>query len=165
MQPRYIQSAGILVTLLYGLFIVWVYVTAPRSFSEAAAQTRVTTGTYEIDQKHFQAGVDLFHIDQFRASREEFVLADPLQRDARTQFYIAYSFYREGWGRTYDDDTLFKQGLEAVDRATSLSSGVLSVDDTNLKMHSAAELKTELQQGLERSWSDLNPFKVFRERK
>ncbi len=165
MQPRHIQSAGILVTLLYGLFIVWVYATAPRSFSEAAAQTRVTTGTYEIDQKHFQAGLDLFHGDQFRASREEFALADPLQRDARTQFYVAYSLYREGWGRTYNDEALFKQGLEAADRALGLSNGVLSIDDTNLKMHSAAELKTELQQGLDRSLSDLNPLKVFRERK
>ena len=151
MPPRYIQSAGILFTLVYSFLILWVYITAPRSFSEAAAQTRATTGTYEVDPKHFQAGVELFHNDQFRASREEFALADPLQRDAHTQFYIAYSFYREGWGRTYNDEALFKQGLEAVDRALNLSGGVLTVDDANLKMHSGAELKAELQAGSERS--------------
>jgi hypothetical protein len=32
-------------------------------------------------------------------------------------------------------------------------------------MHTAAELKTELEQGTERSWKDLNPLKLFRQRK
>jgi hypothetical protein len=165
MQPKYIQSVGIALTLLYATFIVWIYVTAPASLAEVATQTRAATGTYEVDPKHFEAALQLFRADQFRAAREEWALADPLQRDARTQFYVAYSFYREGWGRTYNDDTLFKQGLDAVNRAIGLSNGVLSVDDSNLKMHTAAELKSELRQGLERSWSDLNPLKVLGERK
>ena len=92
--------------------------------------------------------------------------ADPAQRDALTQFYSAYAFYREGWGRVYNDDALFRAGLEAVERAISLApKGVLMVDDPNLKIHTAAELKAELQQGVERSWSDINPTRVFRERK
>ena len=92
--------------------------------------------------------------------------ADPAQGDARTQFYIAYSFYREGWGRLYYDQQLFKQGLEAVNRAIALAStSPLTVDDPNLRMHSAAELKAELEQGTERSWSDVNPLKVLRTRK
>ena len=165
MRPKYIQSAGIVLTLLYAAFIVWIYATAPASFAEVATQTRAATGTYEVDQKHFDAALGLFRGDQFRAAREEWSLADPLQRDARTQFYIAYSFYREGWGRAYNDDALFKQGLDTVNRAIELSNGVLSVDDSNLKMHTAAELKSELQQGLERTWSDLNPLKVLNERK
>jgi len=31
-------------------------------------------------------------------------------------------------------------------------------------MHTAAELKTELEQGTETSWKDLNPLKLFRQR-
>jgi hypothetical protein len=34
-----------------------------------------------------------------------------------------------------------------------------------LKIKSAAELKAELGHGTERDWGDLNPAKVFRERK
>jgi cysteine sulfinate desulfinase/cysteine desulfurase-like protein len=61
---------------------------------------------------------------------------------------------------------LFKQGVEAVNRAIALSSATtLAVDDPNLQMHSAAELKAELEQGLERNWSDVNPLKVLRTRK
>ena len=41
----------------------------------------------------------------------------------------------------------------------------LEVEDPELKIHSAAELKAELQKGTERSAEDLNPLKVFRERK
>ncbi|HET9712756.1 MAG TPA: hypothetical protein VFP64_12760, partial [Pyrinomonadaceae bacterium] len=99
-------------------------------------------------------------------ARDEWQRADPAQGDARTQFYIAYSFYREGWGRLYHDQQLFKQGLEAVNRAIGLASASpLTVDDPNLRMHSAAELKAELEQGTERSWNDVNPFKVLRTRK
>ncbi len=92
--------------------------------------------------------------------------ADPAQRDARTQFYIAYSFYREGWGRLYNDDALFRQGIEAVNRALNLTpEGALTIDDPDLQNHSAAELKAELEQGVERTWDDLNPLKLTRERK
>ena len=104
--------------------------------------------------------------DQFRAARDEWAGADPAQRDPRTQFYIGYACYREGWGRVYYDDALFKQGLEAVNRAINLApNGSLTVDDPNLQMQTAAELKTELEQGIERSWNDLNPLKLFRQRK
>jgi hypothetical protein len=56
--------------------------------------------------------------------------------------------------------------VEAVNRAIALPSATtLAVDDPNLQMHSAAELKAELEQGLERNWSDVNPLKVLRTRK
>jgi hypothetical protein len=60
---------------------------------------------------------------------------------------------------------LFKQGLEAVNRAIALSPVPLAVEDENLQMLTAAELKAELEQGTERSWSDLNPVEVLRKRK
>ncbi|HYO90832.1 MAG TPA: hypothetical protein VEQ40_04320, partial [Pyrinomonadaceae bacterium] len=92
--------------------------------------------------------------------------ADPERRDARTQFYMAYAFYREGWGRVYNDDALFRQGLEAAGRSISLSENErLRVDDPDLQIKTPAELKAEIEQGLERTVDDLNPLKVFRQRK
>jgi len=165
MQHRLIQSAGIAWTLLYAAFIIWIYTTQPRTFTEATTQASVTAGTYTVDQARFEAARELFRREQYRAARDEWMRADPAGRDARTQFYLAYAFYREGWGRVYNDDALFRQGLEAVERAITLSSGTLTVDDPALKIHSAAELKAELQRGSERSAEDFNPFKVLRERK
>lgn len=166
MQHRLIQSVGVAWTILYAVFIIWIYATEPRSFGEVATGAQVMVGTYEVNREKFDAGLRLFRSEQFRAAREEWAQADPEQRDARTQFYIAYAFYREGWGRLYNDDSLFKQGLEAANRAQSLSANApLRVDDPNLQMHTPAELKAELEQGLERTVDDLNPLKVFRERK
>jgi hypothetical protein len=166
MQHRLIQSVGIAWTILYAAFIIWVYATEPRTLKEVAAGAQAAAGAYEIDQGKFDNALMLFRREQFRAARDEWERADPLRRDARTQFYIAYAFYREGWGRLYNDDALFRQGLEAVNRAIALASaGTLTVDDPDLRMHTAAELKAELEQGTERSLGDLNPLKVLRERK
>ncbi len=166
MQRKLIQIIGILWTVLYAGVIIWIYATQPRTLREVATNTRVAAGVYEINQEKFNSGLNLFRRDQFRAARDEWMAADPAQKDPQVQFYIAYSFYREGWGRTYDDDVLFKQGLDAVNRALSLSpNGSLTVADPDLQLRTGAELKVELEQGTENSWSDLNPFKVFRQRK
>ena len=166
MQAKIFQLAGLALTIAYAVFIVWLYATEPRTFKEVAISAEVASGTYQVNQEKFNSALDLFRREQFRAARDEWQRADPAQGDARTQFYIAYSFYREGWGRLYYDQQLFKQGLEAVNRAIALAStSPLTVDDPNLGMHSAAELKAELEQGTERSWSDVNPLKVLRTRK
>src|SRR5882762_4526844 len=166
MKSRVIQVTGLVLTLAYAAFIIWIYGTEPRTFKEVATSAEVASGTYQINQEKFDAGHALFLREQFRAARNEWQQADPAQGDARTQFYIAYSFYREGWGRVYYDQDLFKQGLEAANRAANLSSGTpLTVDDPNLQIHTVAELKAELEQGVERSWSDVNPLKVLRVRK
>ena len=166
MQSRIIQVTGLGLSLVYGAFIIWIYTTEPRSFKEVANSAQVAAGTYQINQEKFDSGRALFLRDQFRAARDEWERADPAQGDARTQFYIAYSFYREGWGRVYFDQDLFQQGLAAANRAASLSSNVpLNIDDPNLQMHTPAEMKAELEQGLDRGWSDVNPLKVLRTRK
>ena len=166
MQSRIIQIGGLVLTITYAVFIAWIYAIEPRTFEEVATSAQVAAGTYQVNQEKFNTALDLFRRDQFRAARDEWQRADPAQGDPRTQFYIAYSFYREGWGRLYHDQQLFKQGLETVNRAISLASASpLIVDDPNLRMHSAAELKAELEQGTERSWSDVNPLKVLRTRK
>ena len=166
MSKRFILIAGIGWTLLYASAVVWLYATQPRTVAEMRTGASVAAGTYEVDRARFEAARELFRREQYRAARDEWARADPAQRDAPTQFYTAYAFYREGWGRVYNDDALFRAGLEAVERAIGLSpEGALTVDDPELKIHTAAELKSELQQGAERSWGDVNPAKVFRERK
>jgi tetratricopeptide (TPR) repeat protein len=165
MQMRGIQIIGLALSALYAVAIIWLYATEPRSFKEVATGAQVAAGTYQIDQEKFNAALTLFRREQFRAARDEWQRADSAQSDPKTQFYIAYSFYREGWGRVYYDQALFKQGLEAVNRAIALSPGPLTVDDEDLKMHTAAELKAELEQGTERNWGDVNPLKVLRTRK
>jgi hypothetical protein len=61
---------------------------------------------------------------------------------------------------------LFGQGLEAVDRAIALApGGRLIVDDPDLQMKSADELRAELEAGTERDLSDLNPVRAFSQRK
>jgi tetratricopeptide (TPR) repeat protein len=166
MQTRIIKVAGLGFTVAYAAFIVWIYATEPRTFKEVTTGVEVAAGTYEINQEKFNSALSLFRREQFRAAREEWQRADPAQRDARTQFYIAYSFYREGWGRVYFDQELFKQGVEAANRAIALSpTNSVTIDDPDLRIHTAAELKVELEQGLESSWSDVNPLKVLRTRK
>ncbi len=163
---KLIRTVGIAWTLLYAVFVVWLYWVAPRTIEEVATGASVVAGTYQVDEQRFDAARALFRREQYRAARDEWGRADPAGSDARTQFYIAYAFYREGWGRVYNDDALFRAGLEAVNRAISQSRDEsLTINDTELQMRSAAELKAELEQGLERSVGDLNPLKVLRERK
>ena len=166
MKSRAIQISGLVLSIAYAVFIIWIYATEPRSLKEVATSAQVSTGTYQIDQAKFDLAHSLFLRDQFRAARDEWQRADPAHGDARTQFYIAYAFYREGWGRVYNDQDLFRQGLDAVNRAANLSTATpLVVDDPALQMRTVAELKAELEQGVERSWGDVNPLKVLRTRK
>ena len=165
MHEKRVQIIGLILTTVYATAIIWLYATEPRSLEEAATGAQVAAGTYQVDQEKFNAALALFRREQFRAARDEWQRADPAQKDPTTQFYIAYSFYREGWGRVYNDQNLFRQGLEAVNRAITLAPGSLTVPDDNLQLHTAAELKAELEQGTERGWSDVNPLKVLRTRK
>ena len=166
MHSKIIQVAGLGFTIAYAAFIVWIYATEPRTFKEVTTSAEVAAGAYQINQEQFNSALSLFRREQFRAARDEWQRADPAQRDARTQFYIAYAFYREGWGRVYFDQELFRQGVDAVNRAIALSpTSPLTIDDQDLHMHTPAELKVELEQGLERGWNDVNPLKVLRTRK
>ena len=165
MRQKLIQIVGLVLTAAYALAIVWLYATEPRNFNEVATGAQVAAGTYQVDQQKFAGALELFRREQFRAARDEWQRADPAQSDPTTQFYIAYSFYREGWGRVYYDQELFRQGLETVNRAITLAPEPLTIPDENLQLHTAAELKAELEQGTERNWGDINPLKVMRQRK
>ena len=175
MKEKHIQILGICLTLVYGLFVAWLYIAEPKSLAEmptkaqqtiekATSTAQVMTNTYEIDRAKFDEGLAAFRQDNFIPARDAFSRADPEKRDAKTQFYIAYSFYRQGWGRISNDDTLFKQGLETVDRVIALDNNFKS-DDAGLHLKTPVELKAELEQGLQVTAEDFNPLKVFRERK
>jgi len=174
-KEKYIQMIGTALTVVYGLFIVLIYASEPRSLAEVPSKARSTIenaattgqviiGTYEVDKAKFNEGLRVFRQENFVFARDWFARADPEKRDARTQFYIAYSLYRQGWGRVSNDDALFKQGLEAVERVQSLDRDFRS-DDPNLQLKTAAELRNELEEGMKVTADDFNPLKVFRERK
>ncbi|HTK37918.1 MAG TPA: hypothetical protein VL325_05450 [Pyrinomonadaceae bacterium] len=175
MKEKHIQFLGIAVTAIYFIFIVFLYVSEPKSITEiptnavstihnAANKGQVIIGTYQIDQAKFDAGLLAFRQDNFVVARDNFERADPEKHDAKTQFYMAYSFYRQGWGRVSNDDALFKEGLEVADRVIALDPDFRSTDD-DLKIKTPAELKDEFEEGIKITAGDFNPLKVFRERK
>ena len=166
MGERSVRSIGLVLAVVYASFIVWLYVRQPQTLAEVTGGLTATVGAYRIDQQAFDDGLELFRRDQFEASRAAFERADPAGEDARTQFYIAYSYYRSGWGRVYQDNELFQKGLAHADKAIALApAGRLVVDDPQLTLHSADELRAELAEGLRIEASDFNPLRVFRKRK
>jgi hypothetical protein len=174
-KVKYIQILGTVIAVLYGLFIVFLYAAEPRSLEEIPSKAisavestvnkgQIITGTYEIDQARFGEGMAAFRSDNFVLARDRFERADPEKRDANTRFYIAYSYYRQGWGRVTNDDELFKFGLEALQNVPQLDRDFAS-KDPDLKLKTVAELKNEFEEGLKVTADDFNPFKLVRERK
>ena len=161
-----VRAAGLVLSVAYMALIVWLYAAQPQTVAEVTGGLASGIGVYTIDDQAFQDATGFFHRDAFVEARDAFDRADPAHRDPRVQFYIAYSYYREGWGRVYNDDTLFRRGLEAVDRAIAAAPGHrLVVDDPGLEMRTADELKAELTRGITREPSDFNPLKIFRHRR
>jgi hypothetical protein len=165
-QDRSVRVFGFVLALCYATFIIWLYVRQPQTLAEVTGGLTATVGAYRINQQAFDDAIALFRREQHEAARAAFERADPAGQDARTQFYIAYSYYRSGWGRVYQDNELFKKGLVHADKAIALApGGRLIVDDSEIHIHSADELRAELAEGLRVEASDFNPMRVFRERK
>ena len=161
-----VRAIGLGLSCTYAAFALWLFAAQPRTVAEVTGGIAAGVGAYHVDEASFAAGLAFFRRDQFAEARSAFARADPAQRDPRTQFYIAYSYYREGWGRTYSDDALFSKGLEAARRAVEVSpNGHVEVSDPDLKMSTSDELVAELQRGLTRDVSDLNPLRLLEERK
>jgi hypothetical protein len=156
----------LVIALTYGSVIAWTYIRQPQTVAQLTGGLAAGVGAYRIDEQAFTDGLAFFRKDQFVEARAALMRADKAERDARVQFYIAYSYYRQGWGRVYSDDTLFAAGLVHVDKAVALApSGRFVVEDPDLQMHSADELRAELLAGLQRDASDFNPLRVLRPRK
>jgi hypothetical protein len=161
-----IRGTGVVVSLAYAGLIGWMYVSQPQTIAQVTGGLTASVGAYRVDAQAFDDGLGFFRNDQFVEARAAFARADPAERDARTQFYIAYSYYRQGWGRTYSDDVLFADGLKAIDKAIAVApEGRLVVEDPDLKMQTADEVRAELEEGLRREASDFNPLRLLRERK
>ena len=102
-----VRVLGFLFSVAYSILIVWLYAVQPRTMAEVTGGLTSQVGAYRIDAQSFDDGLAFFRRDQFVEARAAFARADPAERDAPTQFYVGYSFYRQGWGRVYNDDTLF----------------------------------------------------------
>jgi hypothetical protein len=167
MREPLVRAVGLVLALVVGSIVIWIYARQPQTIAQVTGGLTSTIGAYRIDQASFDDGLRFFRSDQFPEARAAFERADPAQRDARTQFYIAYSYYRQGWGRVYNDDELFARGLEAVNRAIALAPGgrLIVDDDPDLQMHSGDELKAELERGQHVDASDFNPMRMVRKRK
>ncbi|MEZ5288821.1 MAG: hypothetical protein R2712_29280 [Vicinamibacterales bacterium] len=166
MREPLIRAGGAAVTVAYGVLILWLTGSQPQTMAEVTGGLAASVGAYRVDPVAFDDGLRFFHDDKFVEARAAFARADRAGLDPTTQFYIAYSFYRQGWGRLSHDDALYSEGLAAIDRAIEASrNGRVVVDDPNLQLHTADELRAELQAGLTREWSDFNPMRVFGERK
>jgi hypothetical protein len=161
-----LPGAGLALTLACGSFVVWVYATRPQSFADVTTMAQVAAGVYRVDEARFASGLALFRREAFEAARTEWAFADPAQRDARTQFYVAYSFYRQGWGRFHHDDALYRQGLAAAERAQRASAAApWRSDDAGLALRTPAELKAEIERGLRTELEDFNPLRLMEPRK
>jgi hypothetical protein len=175
-KPKHIQIFGIILTAVFGVFILFVYATAPRSIlelktkagetvSKAINTGQVVAGTYRVDDGKFQRALVLFRNQDYPGARAMFNEADPEKRDGKTQFYVAYSFYRQGWGRFSSDDELFNQGLEVAKQAQALLGGGFVSDDEDLKLKTPAALMNELEEGLRVTSDDFNPLRALKESK
>ena len=165
-SERAVRISGIAMSVGYAALIGWLYAHQPQTFAEVTGGLTSAVGAYQIDRQAFDDGLRFFGNDQFVEARLAFERADPAARDPVTQFYIAYTYYRQGWGRVYHDDELYALGLQAVDRALAVAPGRrIVVDDPRLGMHTGEELKAELEAGLRRELSDFNPARLTRPRK
>jgi tetratricopeptide (TPR) repeat protein len=161
-----IRALGLAGSLAYGSFIVWLYATGPATMAEVTGGVAAGFKAYRADEASFQEGLRLFRADRFEAARTALDRSDPAKRDSRVQFYVAYSYYRQGWGRLWNDDALFKKGIEALDRAVRADpAGRVVVEDADLGMTTSDELRAELEEGIRRDASDYNPLRVMRQRK
>lgn len=166
MTETAVRLGGLAIVCAYSAVIGWLYAAQPRTLAEVSGGLAASVGAYRIDTVSFDEGLRFFRNDQFVESRTAFARADPARRDARTQFYVAYSYYRQGWHRTHHDDTLYRAGLDAITLAAGLApGGRVVVEDPQLLMHSADELKAELEAGLTHDLSDFNPLRLVQPRK
>ena len=131
-----------------------------------ATGASVAAGTYEVDRARFDAARELFLREQYARRPRRMGARRPRAPRRAHAVLRRIRLLPAGLGPRLQRRALFRQGLETVNRAIALAPDApLNVEDAELKIHSAAELKAELENGLERTADDFNPLKLFRERK
>lgn len=164
MNQKYIHILSIALVIAGAAFVTFLYWAEPKTLAEVTTKGSVLMGTYEVNKAEFDQGVVSFRLDKFPDARAAFERADPEKRDAATQFYVAYSYYRQGWGRVSNDDDLFRLGLAAVERLIAVNPSYRTTDE-RLVIKTPTELKNEFEEGLKITPDDFNPLKLTRERK
>lgn len=164
MNQKYIHILSIALVIAGFAFVTFLYWAEPKTLAEVTTKGAVIVGTYEVKKVEFDQGLASFRLDKLPDARAAFERADPEKRDAATQFYVAYSYYRQGWGRVSNDDDLFKLGLAAVERLIAVTPSFRTTDET-LVIKTPAELKNEFEEGLKITPDDFNPMKLTRDRK
>jgi hypothetical protein len=160
---RILQLTGIGLAIIYGVIIIWLYVRQPRSFAEIKTQAAIETNVYSIKQENFDEAMKQFNAGQYAVAIDQFKLADPAEGDAKTQFYIAYSYYRLGHGRFTDNDEMFQKGLAAIDHCiASAANHIFEIDREDLEIKNAGQLRARFQEGLEVTPADFNPLNWFK---
>ena len=162
-----VRVAGLLVTVLYAGFITWVYANQPRTVAQLTGGMAASVGAYEVDRASFNQGLQFFRNDQFEEARAALGRADPARQDPTTQFYVAYSYYRQGWGRLYNDDALFAEGAGSRrprDRHRARAPA-RRARPQSIEMRTADELRAELRAGSPRTPSTSTRMRLLPERK
>ena len=166
MRPDFVRALGLSGSILLAAFTLWLYATAPRTMAEVTGGLASAAGLYRVDPTAFAEGLRFFRADRFAEARLVFERIDPARRDPVVQFYVAYSHYRQGWGRLANDDRQFTMGLAALDRAEEVAPrGRVVVDDPDLGAPTSEELRVEFLEGLRTDLSDFNPMAAVRRRK
>lgn len=164
-MKRSLQITGLLVAILYGAFIVWLYVRQPRTFEEFKTQASIEVNSYQVKQENFDEAMKQFNEGRYEVAVEQFGIADPAASDPRTQFYIAYSYYMLGRGRIYDDNEKFEKGLAAIDRCLKHApNNIFEVDRSDLEIRNAGQLRQRFKEGLEVTPSDFNPLNILKKK-
>jgi hypothetical protein len=164
-RETFVRVTGLGVSTAAAALLGWLLATQPPTMADLRGGLAAGVGLYRIDQAAFEEGLRYFRDDRFREARLAFARADPAARDPTTQFYVAYSYYRQGWGRVYNDNALFSDAIKALDRADEVApSRRVVVDDPALGLRTSDELRAELERGLTFELSDLNPMRVTRKR-
>ncbi len=162
-MKRIIKLTGLIIALLYAGIIIWVYVRQPRSFAEIKTQAAVEVNVYAIKQENFDEAVKQFNSGHYQVAINQFKLADPGERDATSQFYMAYCYYLLGRGKFADDDELFREGLTAIERCLdSAPNHIFEIARQDLEIKNAGELRARFQEGLQVTPADFNPLNWFK---
>ena len=157
-----IQIAGLVVTVLYGSFIVWVYARHPQTLAELKTQASIQANVYHINQQNFDEAIKEFDGADYNSAIGQLRLADPAQQDPTSQYYIAYSYYLLGRGRIFNDEDMFNNAIKAVDRCLdNAPNHIFEIDRSDLEIKNADSLRQKLIDGLKHTMPSLNPLNWF----
>ena len=145
--------------MCYATFIVWLYIRQPQTLAEVTGGLTATVGAYRINQQAFDDGLELFRRDAAsrRRARRSSAPIPPDRTRARSSTLPTPTIDQVGAAciRTM---SFSRRGSRMRTKPSRWRpDGRLVVDDPELHMHNADELRAELAAGLRVEASDFNP--------